>query len=286
MRVIAVDIGGTKIDGYLVDITKKPKVLNHFKVYTQAEDGKRAVLNNLNTVVEKINDRAEAISICIPGLVQRNQPILVPNIPCLNGVNIEKHLKSYQLPIILVNDGDAFTYAETLHGAGKKQEAVIGITVGTGVGGGLTVQNHLVANAMEIGHTTIVKDGKKCVCGNFGCLERYINANSIIHRYYKLTKVIMRPKEIFAEKSRYANNVLLETSQFFAAGLANVMVTVRPSCIVLGGGICKSKRFLSKTRDELKNHPSYASVIKYIPIHQTQLGDSAAAIGAALLHKA
>ncbi|MFW5746104.1 MAG: ROK family protein [Nanoarchaeota archaeon] len=284
--ICGVDVGATKIESYLFRFEKNTyKILSHDKRYTQVEDGKKAILKNIEQAIQKIigkRKNIDAIGISLPGLIIDNRIEFLPNMKSLNEYDLAGHMsRKHKVPVQLRNDGDCFTLAESKFGAGKECQITAGMTIGSGVGGGLSINNEIVHNAMEVGHMTVVKGGKGCSCGGFGCLEPYINGNSITKRYYKKTKLVMRPKEILHLRSTPTRETIAETAEYVAAGIGNILTLVSPDCIVIGGGISKSRALLQKTRTILTQNESYARRSRDVKIRRTKLEGVAAPLGVA-----
>jgi glucokinase len=169
-------------------------------------------------------------------------------------------------------------------GAGRGAEIVFGITLGTGVGGGIVINNKIyrgaTGSAVEAGHMTIKFDGLKCSCGNLGCLEAYCS-----EKFFK--KKGISPKEA-AKKAKAGNKFALKIFKDYGknlgVGLSNIINLLDPEIIVLGGGISKaSKFFLEETKKETKKRTISPLSKKYVKIKIAKLGEIAGALGAALL---
>ncbi|MDD5624030.1 MAG: ROK family protein [Candidatus Peribacteraceae bacterium] len=164
--LIGVDLGGTKIAAVRYDAeTWKPQAQE--KLGTQAGKPFREIVEHLLDVIEKLRAAdTVAVGIGIPGLIQRPAGVILtlPNIPGAEDFPLQEHLaRELQLPVSVENDSDCFTLAEALRGAGKGRDIVVGVTMGTGVGGGIAIGGKLFHGshgfAAEIGHM-LLKPGE------------------------------------------------------------------------------------------------------------------------------
>jgi predicted NBD/HSP70 family sugar kinase len=218
------------------------------------------------------------------------QVVNAPNIPSLSDISFQSLEKKLRLPVVIRNDAQCFTLGEALYGAGKGKSLVCGVTIGTGVGGGIVYKGQAFTGAHftagEIGHIQIVPDGLQCACDNQGCLEQYINKAAISARYRKLTGRNASPKEIEQEsyqkkKSNPALQVVEETGRILGQALSIVSKVVDPAIFILGGGIAKTKTLYAPANAEFKKQALLSQ--KKIPIVASSLGGTKAGIiGAAL----
>ena len=189
--VIGVDLGGTKIYTALVDLQGNMK--KEVIVETEAEKGELPVLqkmiDTIDYVLEGTNkDEVKAIGIGSPGPLDVANGLIVytPNLPFKN-FNIVKPIKErYGIETFLDNDANVATLGEFMFGAGKGTENLVFITASTGIGGGAIINGKLfrgsTANALEIGHMTLMNGGPRCGCGNTGCAESLASGTAIMNR--------------------------------------------------------------------------------------------------------
>ncbi len=253
---IGIDIGGTKISVTLG--TSSGKILIRKKVLTRTGSRSKACIREIGTCVEAIlreceipKNRIIGIGICAPGPVNSKRGVLPrsPNLPGWAGVPLCNLLKQkLKLPVFIANDANAAALGESVFGAGKKMKDFIYVTVSTGVGGGLVISGQIYEGtgfvAGEIGHISVVPDGKPCKCGRRGCLEAYASGTAIASFYREMTgRKVAGAKEVgSAVKSgdRRALKSYLKGAYFLGIGLANLMNILNPEAIVLGGGVFKS----------------------------------------------
>ncbi len=194
-------------------------------------------------------DRKTGTVISTPNLGWRNFPLrdLVQN--------------AVGLPATLDNDANAATYGEWWQGAGRNVNTLVGVTLGTGIGGGIVLNGELYHGAAdaaaEIGHMTIDSTGRKCKCGNYGCLEAYASGPAIAARAVEglesgigsmLPELAGDLQDITAETvfeavvqgDPYATEVINDTAKFLGVGLANLINILNPEMLVIFGGVSRA----------------------------------------------
>ena len=207
--LIGIDLGGTNIKSVLLDAATG-KVLHSEQSDTQAGRGVAAVVANIASairqqlpVAKNQQRRVVAIGVGSAGLVDKGVVRTSPNLPGWQSEVpllrlLTKELKGSTIPVVIENDVNTMILAEQRLGAAKGFAHVIGLTLGTGVGGGIILNGRLYrgsrGGAGELGHTVICKDGPKCLCGNSGCLEALVGTTAIIARYYSLKSKIKKQK--------------------------------------------------------------------------------------------
>ncbi len=187
-------------------------------------------------------------------------------------------------PAVLINDARAFGLAELRLGAGRGASSMIGLTLGTGVGGVIAVDGRVHqghdGTAGEIGHQTIEPDGPWCGCGNRGCLEAFARADQIVAACGTATV-----EEAIAEAragDTQAMEGLAQIARYLGIGIANMIVVISPDRVVIGGGIAAaSDLLLGPIRDELRRRVRTTS-LEAVQIVTAELGTWAGAIGAAI----
>ena len=281
-RVIGVDIGGTTIKAGIVS---NNKLIKKIEIKTRAEKGKAAVIKNIITAVSRLISRdISAVCLGCPGPIDYKTGIIykTPNLP-LNKANLKKIIENkFKKPVFIDNDANCFALAEAILGHGKKYNNVIGLTIGTGFGSGFVINKKIYHGrcfAAEIGHTTINSNGPKSKCGNNGCLESYVSIKGILSRAKGL--YICNPKELFelAEQgSKKAIGIWEETGFYLGIGCANIINTLNPDIITVGGQIANAWKFFNKKIKETVNKRALFSC----KIAKSSLKD-AGILGAALL---
>ena len=302
---VGVDLGGTKI--YTAIANKAGEILNEIVVKTEAEKGHEQIVDkikmSISHVLEGI-DKADvkAIGIGSPGPLDIKNGLIAepPNLPFKN-YNIVKELKEeFDLPVYLDNDANAATLAEFMFGAGFGTENMVYVTASTGVGGGAILNGKIyrgsTANALEVGHTTINVTGKRCGCGNRGCVEALSSGTAIKNAAVEAVKSNIKTslkdydevtaKEVFdeAEKGdRVANEILDEALSYLGAAVSNYANIFDPDMIVIGGGITNGGKIVfDKIREEMEKR-CLGPVLKHCKVEKAKLEGQAGVLGAVAL---
>ena len=192
--------------------------------------------------------------------------------------------KALGAPAHLVNDARAFGLAELRLGAGRGATSLVGLTLGTGIGGVIAVDGRVLqghdGTAGEIGHQTIVPDGPWCGCGNRGCLEAFARADQIAAACGTETaqEAVARARD----GDPRAAEGLAQVGRYLGIGIANLVTLITPDRVVIGGGIAAgADLLLAPIRAELQRRVRTTAVEK-VEIVVAELGTWAGAIGAAI----
>ena len=291
-RHLGLDLGGTNIKWVVVERDAGEwRVLDRDQVATPTADGPEAVVQRLARVGAEAVTRCTGVStvgIGVPGLYDpaSGRTRFLVNLP---GSWAERPVAgpvgaALGLPAVLINDARAFGLAELRLGAGRGASSMIGLTLGTGVGGVIAVDGRVHqghdGTAGEIGHQTIEPDGPWCGCGNRGCLEAFARADQIVAACGTATV-----EEAIAEAragDTQAMEGLAQIARYLGIGIANMIVVISPDRVVIGGGIAAaSDLLLGPIRDELRRRVRTTS-LEAVQIVTAELGTWAGAIGAAI----
>jgi len=286
---IGIDLGGTKIEGILLD--ERFNVVERTRIPTQQEKGYKSIINSIVSLVEELKIKASdnvTIGVSAPGAISKKSGLIKnSNTQCLIGMPLKEDLKqALDQEIAIDNDANCFALAEATLGAAKNHNVVFGVIMGTGVGGGIVINGKVHKGrtniAGEWGHHTLRVNGNKCYCGKLGCVETYISGPALEKRWTELTgKTESLPSIIHnldTEKGQQWKKEFLEN---FGIGLANVIDILDPDVIVLGGGISNISFLYDEGRDAV--YDKVFSDLVETPILKNQLGDSAGVFGASLL---
>jgi len=286
---IGIDLGGTKIEGILLDDSFN--VVERTRIPTQQEKGYKSIINSIVSLVEELKIKASdnvTIGVSAPGAISKKSGLIKnSNTQCLIGMPLKEDLKqALDQEIAIDNDANCFALAEATLGAAKNHKVVFGVIIGTGVGGGIVINGEVHRGrtyiAGEWGHHTLRINGNKCYCGKLGCVETYISGPALEKRWTELTgKTESLPSIIHnldTEKGQQWKKEFLEN---FGIGLANVIDILDPDVIVLGGGISNISFLYDEGRDAV--YDKVFSDLVETPILKNQLGDSAGVFGASLL---
>ena len=272
-----VDIGGTTIKMGL--FSTKGKLLEMWEIPTRTENNGASILADIATEVkEKMKEKqitvddVEGLGMGVPGPISPDGTVL----KCVNlgwGIfNLEKEMeKSTGLKVKAGNDANVAALGEMWQGGGKGYKDIVMVTLGTGVGGGIIINGHILAGingaAGEIGHIPM-KEGETecCGCGKKGCLEQYASASGIARTANKRlaqdaaieTSLRALPevtsKDIFdAAKSgdNFAISLVDEVGKMLGKALASIACVVNPETFVIGGGMSKAGSILT---DSIKKY--------------------------------
>jgi glucokinase len=188
------------------------------------------------------------------------------------------------LPTALINDARAFGLAELRLGAGRGASTMIGLTLGTGVGGVVAVDGRVVqghdGTAGELGHQTIEPDGPWCGCGNRGCVEAFARADQIAAVCGTATaeEAVARARA----GDQHAIDGLAQIGRYLGIGIANMIAVLTPDRVVIGGGVsAAADLLLDPIRDELRRRVR-TTALDEVELVTAELGTWAGAIGAAI----
>jgi len=290
---IGVDVGATKIAAGLI---LNGKIIKRALVPTQAKKGKTQTVKNIAKAIKAVyTPKVKGIGIGIAGQINSQKGLVVssPNFPKnFKNVPLAKFIQAtFKKPVLIDNDANCFTLGEAVYGAGKRYKNLVGLTLGTGVGGGIVINKKIYAGkdglTAEIGHTTIVKDGLKCSCGQTGHLETYTCGPAITNFYKKLSGQKKNPfavKALAKKGEKNALKVFKIMAEYLAIGLANIINTFNPEIIILGGGLSRVD-ILTKPAIELAKKKVVYPALKTTKIVTSKLKEDAAMLGASALFK-
>lgn len=303
--VVGVDLGGTKIYTALVDLDGN--MIKEITVKTEAHKGDKAVLdkliNTIDTVLEGIDiNEVKAIGVGSPGPLDIKKGLVVytPNLPFKNFNIVQPIKEKYNIPTYLDNDANAATLGEFMFGAGKGSTNMVYVTVSTGIGGGAIINGSLfrgsTANALEIGHTTVMKGGPRCGCGNIGCAEAVASGTAIMKRGREAVESKVETslkdydevtaKEVFTEAEKgdkVSQDILNEALSYLGITIANIANSFDPDKIVMGGGVSQAGNIVFEKIDYEMERRCLKTIYNNCKIEKAVLGGKAGVLGAAAL---
>jgi glucokinase len=319
--VIGVDLGGTNIVvGVLPIDGGDGGVIALRTVATEAQRGAKFVVDRIVGLISEVRDEVlsrhggglddfAGIGIGSPGPLDRSTGTVIntPNLGWRNFPLRDLISRGAALPATLDNDANCATYGEWWLGAGRNVQTLVGLTLGTGIGGGIVLNGeifHGVSDAAgEIGHMTIDSTGRKCKCGNYGCLEAYASGPAIALRAVEgiesgaesLLPALVdgRLEDITAATvyeavvlgDPYANEVMRETAKFLGAGVGNIINILNPEMVVIAGGVTRAGDHLFvPLRAEVRRR-AFKSAEEACQIVWGRLPGTAGVIGAAAVFK-
>lgn len=315
MNRIGIDVGGTFIKGGIV--TESGNIIFSTKVPTFCENSKISVIDNLHNLIDNLlkknqeitDDGISFIGLGIPGIVDRKKGIaefsgnlLWNNVPIIEILR----KKGINIPMQMCNDSRAACIGEMLFGAGKEYHNSVVMTIGTGIGAGIVINNKLFEGngdkGGEIGHSLLVMDGELCTCGRKGCFEAYASAKALVK--YTKEQMQLDLKSLMWEKvdnninkvdgstafecsklnDNSANVVISKYVKYLGEGLLNVCNNFRPEVIIVGGGISAQGDYLfEKLNTYIKEKDYGYKCTPPVLVKQAKLGNDAGLIGAAFI---
>lgn len=312
--ILGVDLGGTKILTGVFDA--KLDLKGSAKVSTKAGRGVEAVIERVARCVREALDecdlalaRVRGVGIGAPGAVdtEAGRVIFAPNLPEWKDIPLKKELeKLLGVPVFLGNDCNVCTLGVFEKEFKSKPKHLIGIFIGTGIGGGLILNGELFCGhnltAGEIGHMVIEINGPKCGCGNRGCYEALASRTAIFRRIQAavkdgqktlLTDMLgddlkdMRSGDLrkaIRRGDKFVEKVIEEAAEYTGIGVANLINILNPEVVVVGGGLIEAlgdemMPALVKTAKEHVMPGTFSG----IEIKASKLGDDAGITGAAVL---
>lgn len=289
---IGIDLGGTKIEGIVLDADGREIVRK--RLGTEQEQGYAHILNRIKGLHDELAGRIEeaehTFGIGTPGAISPRSGLLKnSNTVCLIGQPIKADLERLLgRPVAMENDANCFAMAEALFGAGRGKKLVFGVILGTGCGGGIVYKGEVITGpqgiAGEWGHSSIDPLGPLCYCGQHGCVETYISGGGLQARYEREYGAQRTFREIAAGYVQGESRAVEFVSVFFrhfGRALANLIDVLDPDVVVLGGGVSNFEALYSKGVAEVRRCVFTDNL--ETPIVKHQLGDSAGVIGAALI---
>jgi len=304
---IGVDIGGTKVAAGVVD--ESGAILATALRDTPAEDPDKTV-GVITEVIEELRGShdIEAIGLGAAGFIdaQRSTVVFAPNLAWRNlGLRATVE-QSSGLPVVVENDANAAAWGESRFGAARDVDSIVLLTVGTGIGGGVVLDGELYRGfngmAAEVGHMTVVADGRRCGCGNRGCWERYASGRALVREARDLADVSPEygarmlelgdgePEGItgpeVTQAAQEGDPAALEAFAFIATwlgrGMATLAALLDPDMFVLGGGVSDAGELLRAPAEQAFLARLTGRAYRQAPsVTIAELGGEAGIVGAA-----
>ena len=296
---IGIDLGGTKIEGIVLDEAGKERARLRIPTPTGSYDETmHAVAYVVRELESKVGTRCR-VGIGHPGAISPATGLIKnANSTHLNEHPLDRDLKNAlgREEVRLSNDANCFAVSEAADGAGRGWPVVFGVILGTGVGGGIVVEGHLLVGAQAIGgewgHNALPlprddeRPGPQCYCGRKGCVEAWLSGPALQDQFARRTRRNLRATEI-ADAAEAGDPEAAGALELYcdrlARSLANVINLVDPHIIVLGGGLSKMKPIYARVpqlwRSYVFSEPDSIVTKLLPPLH----GDSSGVRGAAWL---
>lgn len=306
---LGIDLGGTKINFVLLN--QSGKMLKRKQIPTNAYEGVDQLLKRISETILEISEEhiPLGIGIGVAGQVDPKDGTIIsaPNLKW-SFVPLQAYLsKKHNLPVHVINDVKAAAIGEWKYGAAKESSDFVALFIGTGIGGGIVSEGHLLAgssnSAGELGHTIIDMNGPKCTCGSWGCLEALASGWAIAKRAREdisknpdkgkflldkcgnsldqlTTKMIC---EGYREGDLLSVQVISNAIEAMVVGSINIVNGLNPQMLIIGGGVSEGiPDLIPKIEEGVKRRALHAALAK-LRIVPAQLGGDANVIGAASL---
>jgi len=286
---IGIDLGGTKIEGILLD--ERYNTIQRKRIETHQENGYDSIVKSIISLVNELKEKTSeeiTVGMCTPGVINANSGLIKnSNTQCLIGMPLKSDIENMLgCEIVMENDANCFALSESVLGSAKGYDVVFGVIMGTGVGGGIVINETLHKGrtniAGEWGHHKLHPNGNECYCGKQGCVETYISGPALEKRWLEITgkkEPLQSIVQDFSdEKAKQWKEEFLEN---FGIGLANVIDILDPDIIVLGGGVSNIPFLYDEGKEAVYDKVFSDSVDT--PIPKNSLGDSAGVFGACMI---
>ena len=312
---IGIDLGGTDIKAGLLatDGTLSCRMV----VSTCVKEGAKPIAKRIAETIQRVLAAAErsshqkerkqiiGIGLGSPGLILAESGIVhfSPNFPGWRDIPLLEYvtdeMKELDIPLYIDNDVNVMVLGELHHGAGMGYDNVVGLTLGTGVGGGVVIDRKVYHGswntAGELGHTIVKPNGRKCGCGNKGCLEAYAGARHIVERTQQQIiagrKTCLNPEKLTPKQiadaalagDELSLGIFAETGRLIGVALTSIAHILNPQIAIIGGGISAAGENLlfQHIREEFKKRTM--DIPGEMEIVPAKLGNDAGLVGAAML---
>jgi predicted NBD/HSP70 family sugar kinase len=296
-HVWGIDLGGTKIEGVILDPAAPDKPICRLRVHTEAEKGYEHIVGQIALVCKMMAEETklplpERIGMGTPGVLDpQSQKLKNSNTQCLNGQRLQHDVEAATgVKFVLANDANCFALAEATLGVARGYPTTFGIIMGTGVGGGIVVNGQVLPGchgiAGEWGQIVLDPNGPVSNYGTRGTVESLI-AGPALERFYAEQSGERRKLKEISERAKagtdpHAVQTLSRLSDYFAQALGSIIDVLDPHAIVLGGGVGNIDiLYTEDTRQKITArifNPTFEAAIL-----KPSLGDSAGVFGAAML---
>ncbi|MDQ1629792.1 MAG: glucokinase [Actinomycetota bacterium] len=304
---IGVDVGGTKVAAGVVDATGA--ILAHDRVDTPAHDA-LAVEDAIAAVVGRLHvgHQVEAVGIGVAGFVDRARSTVyfAPNLRWQHLPLRDDLSERLELPVVVENDANAAAWGEYRFGAGRQEDFLVCVTVGTGIGGGVIAGGELFRGGFgigaEIGHIQMVENGRLCGCGQRGCWEQYGSGNALVRDARERAaesradaEVLLRlgdgtPEGVsgqhVTQAARLGDPVAIAAftalGGWLGQGLADLAAVLDPETFIVGGGVSEAgDLFLKPMVEAFEERLTGRGHRPVATVELAQLGNDAGLVGAA-----
>lgn len=308
--VLAVDLGGSKIVTALV--SPGGEILFREYMPTLAEEGAPAVIRRIVSSATNLVNNAQinassvsGMAVAAAGAIDPDKGVVTdsPNLPGWHNIPLKDEIeKAMGVRTFVINDATAAALGEHRFGAGRGVRDLIYLTVSTGIGGGIIIDDRLYSGASgsagELGHMTIDVNGPRCACGNIGCLEVLASGKAVAREAQRLigqgTKTIIREiaeghvQYVTAQTVATAANrgdpvalsIISRAATYLGIGLVNMVNIFNPEMIIVGGGMGKMGELLLQPARQVVAERAFQYPASIVRIVSSELGDNSGVFGA------
>ena len=295
---LGIDIGGTNIK--LAAVSATAGVVERGLIETHASEGAARAFARIHAAARLLGrDGIEAVGIGCAGLFDERRGVLTasPNLKAWEGTKLARIAsKHFSVPILIQNDATCAAYGESVVRGPRGRNLVL-ITLGTGVGGGIVMDGHIVRGVSgfggEIGHMVLDPKGPRCRCGRHGCLEAYVGSYGIVRTATELRRGRKRPRaaklsafsvfEAARAGEPWARETIRITGEHLGIAIAILLNTLNPSVVVIGGGVSASFDVLAPHMRRSVARHAFRETIRAARIERARLGNDAGVVGSAML---
>jgi glucokinase len=304
-----IDLGGTKILVVIADADGN--IRGDGRTPTRASEGPRAVVDRISACVRESAREAgidpsdiEAAGVSAPGPIDAAEGVITdpPNLPGWHDVPLARLLSEcLGTPATLENDANCGAIGEHQFGAGRGFRHMLYVTVSTGIGGGIIIDDELYAGASgaagEVGHMPVALDGPHCGAGHVGCLEAFASGTAIARRAQEMidagglprtARIAAQHPPLTAEDVYLAGqqgeseaaNIIESAGSFLGIGLAGMINAFNPQAIVIGGGLVNMGGAILGPARRTARERAFEQSFRDVHIVEWELGERVAALGA------
>lgn len=304
-----IDLGGTKILVLVADA--RGGVLGTARMPTLATQGPDSVISRIVDAVHEAAAEAGVetaqllgAGVSAPGPIDTGEGVITdpPNLPGWHNVPLARILRGrLDVPVVLENDANCGAVGEHMFGAGRGYRHMLFVTISTGIGGGIIIENELYVGASgaagEVGHIGVSVDGPACGAGHVGCLEAFASGTAIAARAREMIAAGGLPRtariaehdpplsaksvQMAAEQGEAeAAAIITRAGRYLGMGLASLINVFNPQAIVLGGGLTNMGDAILGPAVETARMRSFAQSFVDVRIVEGELGERVAALGA------
>lgn len=297
-NIIAIDLGGTNMKIALLNgryEIKDKRFFNTGNFSTKSRLFEGLIEASERLILDHGLSKRDilGIGIGVPGPVDIKKGLVhfFPNIPGWKDVYLKKDLEEkLKIKVFLDNDANLMALAEYSYGAARGYHNVVCLTLGTGVGGGLIIEDRLYHGstfaAGELGHVPVNEKGPRCNCKGVACLEAYIGNKKIVRFARQVFKKAISLEEVSTlaqKKDKRAMKVWYNVGVHLGTALAGIVNVLNPDAIVIGGGVANAGKVLFDTVKEVIVKRAMYVQATHVKVLKAALGSDAGLIGAAIL---